>query len=280
LYRITHTEIGRGKNGIVYEGYLLKPGLPPKKVAIKKVRSSPKALKEVAIMKSIPHNPNVCTLLDAWEDTCGNIFIAMELINGRTLADFLDDVDPDKPIATSQICQILLQIFAAIAHLHEHLIFHGDIKPANIMIVQKEDGTIEIKIVDFGHSTHFGHEQILQGLLGTPLYFSPEIASEQSPVDHSSDIWAMGPLILYCLTGSQKPWYLRNAKNVQDVLQRLKTLDFSETPFPRELLEHKDPIMGSLARIAQMCLSLDKSERPSAQAFVRELTQLTESSSA
>ncbi len=266
-YVITCNPIGKGVYGKVYIGFLRIPGSPPLKVAIKKVSNSQDALKEVTIMSSTPPHPNICKLHDTW-DSCGKRFIAMEFIKGEDLNKYLDDCDPDEEINTSQICQILLQVFSAIAHLHEHLIFHGDIKPANIMIFKKEDGTIEIKIVDFGQSSHF--DSVPQKHQGSPLYFSPEIAHTQG-IDSKSDIWSMGLLILHFLTRSKTPWYLIDARKVDDVVQILKTLDFAKTPFPRELLEHEDPNIVFLARISQRCLSLDKSVRPSAQDVVTEL---------
>jgi serine/threonine protein kinase len=193
----------------------------------------------------------------------------MELIDGKNLKEFLNDFDPDEPIAPSQICQILVQIFLAIAHLHEHLIFHGDIKPANIMICSREDGTFQIKIIDFDQASHF--DAVPQESQGTPLYSSPEIAHPRD-IDFRSDIWAMGPLILQFLTGFEKPWYLRDVKKIEDVMQILRTLDFAKTPFPPELLQHEDPNVAFLAGIAQRCLALDKSKRPRAQDVVTELT--------
>jgi serine/threonine protein kinase len=281
--------LGRGARP-VYRGLHKVPGVPSEVVAIKMFRDcenvdSPK-LSEADMMLSIPPHPNICRCYDKWIDGCGNGFIAMELIDGKNLKEFLEDVDPDEPIAPLQICEILLQIFSAISHLHEHLIFHGDIKPANIMICKLKNGKFQIKIVDFDQSSYF--HSVPQIYQGTPLYSSPEIANApeiahaqgaspeiahaQGDIDSKSDIWAMGPIILHFLTLSEKPWYLKNARNIGEVVGILRTLDFAKTPFPPELLQHEDPNIAFLARIAQNCLALDKSERPSAQDVVAELS--------
>lgn len=264
--------IGARASG-VYRGLRKNPGKPPLIVAIKMFPdcnnvNSPN-LREADMMGSIPPHPNICRCYDKWIDGCGKGFIAMELIDGKNLKEFLNDIDPDEPIAPSQICEILLQIFSAIAHLHEHLIFHGDIKPANIMICRREDGTFQIKIIDFDQASHF--DAVPQESQGTPLYSSPEIAHARD-IDFWSDIWAMGPLILQFLTGFEKPWYLRDVRRIEDVMQILRTLDFAKTPFPPELLQHKDPNVAFLAGIAQRCLALGKFERLSAQEAVTELT--------
>ena len=283
--------LGRGAASSVYRGLRKSLGVPPEVVAIKMCRDckyvdSPK-LREADMMGSIPPHPNICRCYGKWIDGCGNGLIAMELIDGIDLKKFLEDVDPDEPIAPLQICEILLQIFSAIAHLHEHLIFHGDIKPANIMICRPEEcRTFQIKIVDFDQSWYF--HSVPQISQGTPLYSSPEIANApeiahaqgaspeiahaQGDIDFKSDIWAMGPLILQFLTGYEKPWYLRDVRVRDEVVLILKTLDFAKTPFPPELLQHEDPNIAFLARIAQSCLALDKSERPSAQYFVAKLS--------
>jgi serine/threonine protein kinase len=140
------------------------------------------------------------------------------------------------------------------------------------MIIEREDGTIEIKLVDFGYSSHF--DLIPQQPTGSPMYSSPEIANKQG-IDGSSDLWAVGVIIIECCSeGWQKPWFLRDAKtkSPHDVFQCLKSLNYSTSPFPAEYLQHENPNVAFLAGIAQRCLALDKSERPRAQDVVTELT--------
>jgi serine/threonine protein kinase len=220
-------------------------------------------------MASLPSHQNVCGFFDTWV-LDGKRYIAMELISGITLREWLDSLDFDDTIDWRKIISIFLQIFSGIAHLHEHRIFHGDIKPANIMIMERSNGTIEIKLVDFGYSSHF--DSIPQQPTGSPIYSSPEIANVQG-IDGSSDLWAVGVIILECCSGGwQKPWFLKDAKNQHDVFQCLKSLNYSTSPFPAEYLQHENPNVAFLAGIAQRCLALDKSERPRAQDVVTELT--------
>jgi serine/threonine protein kinase len=263
--------IGKGSFGEVYEGISRKTG-SRMKVAIKRTLQSPSSEKEAEIMRSIPpDHPNVCKFIDTWVDSKNRRYIVMELIeNGEELKEWLVKRKLDEPIAPLRICQILLQIFAAIAHIHEHNIYHGDIKPSNIMIIEREDGTNEIKLIDFGLASYFN--SIPQKHKGSPVYFSPEIANMLN-IDHTSDIWAMGIVILQILTGIAKPWFLRDAKTFEDFIYILNKLNYDRTPFPRDLLEHKDPNVVFFASIAQRCIALDKSERPSAQDVVTILTE-------
>jgi serine/threonine protein kinase len=263
-------QIGEGSFGKVYRAISRKTE-SRMEVAIKKTQESPSSEREATIMGRIPRHPNVCEFYESWVSLRNKRFIVMELIeNGEELKKWLDERKPAEPIAPSRICQILLQIFAAIAHIHEHNIYHGDIKPSNIMIIEREDGTIEIKLIDFGLASYF--DSIPQKHKGSPMYFSPEIASMLN-IDHTSDIWAMGIVILQILTGIAKPWFLRNAANNGDVIYILNKLNYIRTPFPRDLLEHKDPNVVFFASIAQRCLALDKSERPRAQDVVIALTE-------
>lgn len=271
FYRID-LKIGKGSFGSVYQGFYTKPGCRPNRVAIKVLHDSKYSKQEAKLMDSIPQHPNICRILDTWV-LDGKRYIAMELIDGISLREWLDALDfdePDEPIDWRKIIGIFIQIFSGIAHLHEHLIFHCDIKPANIMIVERDDGTIEIKIFDFGASSHF--DAIPQIKMGSPLYISPETASEKG-IDGSSDLWAIGVIILEIVSGGyEKPWFLRNAKNGEEIVEILKSLNYSATPFPQEYSQHENPIVAFLAGIAQRCLALDKSERPRAQDVVTELT--------
>lgn len=242
-------------------------------------------LNESKIMGEIPSHHLICQFKETFLDPHGRRVIVMEFCGGVDLQKYLQTcVKAKRRIASQKIMEIMAKIFAAIAHLHEHHIFHGDIKPANIMIDEKDDGIVHIKIIDFGMSAHF--DAIIQRVQGSPLYFSPEIAHqcrkghepkrelEQFRIDQTSDIWALGVLILEMLSDEQeyKPFFLHAAKKRDDVEKILKTLSFDRTPFPQTLLQNEDPNVCFLARIAQRCLSLDKSQRPTAQQIFEELT--------
>jgi eukaryotic-like serine/threonine-protein kinase len=262
-------DIGRGISGIIRrskcENYAIKVPIPDKN------GNMPRLDKEAEIMASILPHKNVCGIIRSMQINARIMCIVMELIIGISLREWFDRLDFDGPIDWIKILCIFIQIFSGIAHLHEHRIFHGDIKPANIMIIERDDGTIEIKLVDFGESSHFG--SIPQRETGSPLYFSPE-NSNGFGLNHTSDIWAAAIIMLECVSGGkQTPWFLMDFKSKEDVVEKLQKLDYSKTPFPPEYLQHENPIAVLLARIAQRCLALDKSERPSAQDVVTELSE-------
>ena len=266
-YQIGQDVIGKGASGTVYRA--LNRELM-RFVAVKKTKESSRTKNEATIMSQIPPHPYICEFLNTWVSFAGKRFIAMALIEGgKDLKQWLHERDQKVPIKPLQICHILVQIFEAIAHLHEHLIFHGDIKPANIMIIVQEDGTIAIKLIDFDFSTHF--DAVPQMQRGTPLYYSPEISRGYN-IDYRSDIWSMGILILNILTGIEKPWFLQDAHNVVEIVKILGNIHRVGLQFPRELLDNEDPNIAFFARIARSCLALEKSERPKAKEIVMALT--------
>ena len=257
-----------GSTSIIFSALLIQPDDGSEKKVLMKILKSEftsHGLKEVEIMSQIPHHPLICAFEETFSDSFGRRVIVTELCEGVNLKTYMK---ANSHLHSRKIMQIMLQIAEAIAHLHEHQIFHGDIKPANIMIEEKADGSIHIKLIDFGLSVHFG--AIRQVRQGSPLYFSPEIAHEQN-VDPSSDIWAFTVMLLQMLTDNDKPFFLQSAKSPDDIVRILKSLCFDKTPFPPKLLQNEDPNVVFLARIAQKCISLNRSYRPTAQEIVAEL---------
>ncbi len=259
--------IGEGATGKVYKGFYRKLGKVCF-VAIKQTRNNSHSQREVEIMEKLGVNPNICHFLNKWIDGKDKLYIVMELVDGENLRQYLEHFDPHKEINFRAVLQILFQIFSGIAHLHANSIYHGDIKPGNIMIVDHGDGNFTVKIIDFGLSINF--EAISKEYRGSPLYFSPEIARVDF-IDHTSDIWSAGLIIIYFLTGYEMPWFMKDAMNAADIIKILKSLDYVTHPFPRELFEHHDPTFVFLAKIAERCLALDKFERPTAQEIVMEM---------
>lgn len=260
--------IGGGTTSVVASAYCTQPDGSLNRVLIKTMlpNFTQISTREADMMSQIPPHPLLCAFRETFLEASGRRHIVMEFCEGVDMKKYLTTngkIDPKKTM------RIILQIFSGLAHLHENQILHGDIKPANIMVNEKADGSVQIKILDFGFSRRF--DDISQNTQGTPLYFSPEIANAYN-VDASSDIWATGVVILHMLTGVEKPFFLHAAKNPSDVRPILLNLSFETTPFPPELLQNEDPNVVFLARIAQSCLSLDRSQRPRAQEIVAELT--------
>ncbi len=131
-------------------------------------------------------------------------YIAMELLQGETLADRLERQGRLSWDATLLVVQ---HVARALARAHEAGIVHRDLKPDNVFLVRTDDGDLA-KVLDFGIAKLLRSPlDVAQGatskgqLLGTPLYMSPEQASGSLEIDHRTDLWALAVIAFECLTG-------------------------------------------------------------------------------
>jgi serine/threonine-protein kinase len=142
-------------------------------------------------------HPNIVTVYDVGEQA-GRPYIAMELVEGPTLADLLRE---KKPVDTRLAVEVGIQLARALDYAHRKGIVHRDVKPGNIMLVRD---TNTAKVADFGicrmddsdatHSTRVGD------VLGTPHYMSPEQVLGQR-ADARSDLFSAGIVLYQLLTG-------------------------------------------------------------------------------
>ena len=175
--------------------------------------------REAKLLASLNH-ANIATLygLEEWN---GQQFLAMELVEGETLAEMI----ARGPIAIDDAIPLFIQIAEGLEAAHEKGIVHRDLKPANVKITPEG----QIKILDFRLAKAFAVEQdvsaaasqsptltkgtALGAIMGTPAYMSPEQARGK-PIDRRTDVWAFGCCLYEALSG-QKPF---EGDNVTDVL--------------------------------------------------------------
>jgi len=157
-------------------------------------------LREAQAAASLQH-PNVVDVLDMGTDEEGSVYLVLELLDGCTLADHLDDCGP---LSMEETLALLMPIMSAVAAAHVQGIVHRDIKPENILLSRGPAGKVVPKLLDFGIAkVNDGRTFATQtgAVLGTPQYMSPEQASGSRDVGPASDVWAMGMLIHECLEG-------------------------------------------------------------------------------
>ena len=148
----------------------------------------------------------VVQILDYGVDVDDNIpFIAMELLNGESLAARLKRI---KTLAPDVTARIMGHVGRALTLAHEQGIVHRDLKPDNIFLVHEGDEELG-KVLDFGIARRneglgqsTGLETQAGSILGTPFYMSPEQAGGDQ-VDALSDIWAYGVVTCECLVGAR-----------------------------------------------------------------------------
>jgi serine/threonine protein kinase len=159
--------------------------------------------REAKAVQTLTH-PNIVSMHEFGITMDGQPFMAMDYLEGKTLADIIED---SERIGVKRLLRIFTQVCDALGHAHAHKIIHRDIKPGNIMVLDTANETDVVKIFDFGFAKLLekpGRKvQALTQLgdvLGTPLYMSPEQSAGKT-LDSRSDIYAVGCVMYESLTG-------------------------------------------------------------------------------
>ena len=152
------------------------------------------------------NHPNIVGVYD-WGKVNNTYYIAMEYVNGRTLADILKQSGTLTPM---QVCDLISEVASALISAHHNGVIHRDIKPGNILV----STTGQVKVADFGIARALG-AGVEQGLtqtgavMGTATYFSPEQAQGVS-TDQRSDIYSLG-IVMYEMLCGVAPFTGENA---------------------------------------------------------------------
>ncbi len=142
-------------------------------------------------------HPNIMSVFD-YGETAGTPYVVMELLDGHTLTERLDQ----GPLTWQGTARLGAEIAAALSAAHVHGIVHRDIKPANIMLTHSG-----AKVLDFGIAGQIGatdDADLDAPVLGTPGYLSPE-RLEGRPLTTATDVYSLGMLLYRCLAG-RLPW--------------------------------------------------------------------------
>ncbi|MCA8922350.1 MAG: serine/threonine protein kinase, partial [Planctomycetes bacterium] len=253
-------ELGRGGAGVVYE--VSTPG-SERRLALKLLHSgytTPEALlrfgREAQLLAQVQH-PSVVRVLDLKRTEAGDPYIVTDLIPGEELAK----VARGKPLPWEQSARIVRELADALAQLHAKGIVHRDLKPQNV-ILHPEGHPV---LLDFGLAREReSAERLTQtgAFLGTPAYASPEQAEGAKDVQPSADVYSLGALLYFLLSG--------HAPYSGSVVQILSKLVQGTPPtWPSA----EDPsVPPALEAICQRAMRFDVAERtPSAAALRDEL---------
>lgn len=147
-------------------------------------------------------NPHTITVFDFGEDDDGELFLVMELLEGRSLASVFHETGP---MDAATVMAIADQILDSLAEAHSAGILHRDLKPENIFIKQDPEQGIFVKVLDFGIARIISGPQATQAwpgvVFGTPAYMSPEQVMGR-PGDQRSDLYSLAVVIFELLTGT------------------------------------------------------------------------------
>jgi eukaryotic-like serine/threonine-protein kinase len=233
-------ELGRGMMGVVY---LAKDPALERLIALKTIDlafSVPEAerasfeqrfLAEARVAGRLQH-PGIVVVHDVGRDDAqGILYIALEYLQGRTLAELA----AAGPLPWPEALRIVAGVARALHHAHARSIVHRDVKPANVMVVASG----QPKIMDFGIAKVPAMELTSSGqFFGTPLYMSPEQASGD-PLDGRSDLFSLGAVTYHLLTG-------RHAFGADSVVRVLARVAGDQPPPPSHLVPELPPAVDAL----------------------------------
>jgi len=261
---VLERKIGEGGMGVVYQATHAMLRRPAAIKLLLKERASEADLvrfeREVQLTSRLVH-PNTISIFDYGRTSEGVFYYVMEYLDGLDLQRLVDLYGPVEP---ARAIHILAQVSGALAEAHALGLIHRDIKPANIVLTERPDEPDVVKVVDFGLVKKVGgnlaESSAGEANIGTPLYMAPEAITKPDEVDGRADLYAVGAVAYFLLTGH----HVFQAATVLEVCSK----HLLETPVrPSERLGR--PLPEDLERVVLACLAKDRDQRPASAAALR-----------
>jgi len=199
-------------------------------------------------------HPNTVTVYDYGRTEDGVFYYAMELLDGADLQTVIEETGP---MPAGRACRILAQVAGALDEAHRAGLIHRDVKPGNVILVERGGEPDVAKVVDFGLVKAIDEQDLTvteaDKIVGTPLYVSPEAVAAPEALDGRADLYALGALGCFLLTG--KPPF--GGKSAIEVYT--KHLELAPEPPSSQAPEPFDP---GLDQLLLACLAKDPADRP------------------
>jgi len=272
-YQIVRS-LGQGAMGQVYLAEQIHVGnrLVALKVLKRECSANPQLVKrfesEAATAGRIQHR-NVVTIYESRVTDQGNLYVAMEYINGRTLRE---EMAARGALPLPEVIEIARQACAGLQAAHKLGIVHRDVKPDNIMLVRSNEegrGELTVKLLDFGiarlsESQNLSLQTAPGLIIGTPAYLSPEQAAGAigNQIDSRADIYSLGMVIYEMLTG-------RVAFKSDSWLAVVRQQLYDLPPAPSHI---GAGVPSNVEQVVMQALEKDREKRPQTAAlFAQEL---------
>jgi eukaryotic-like serine/threonine-protein kinase len=253
-------KIGEGGMGVVYKAHhallrretALKLLTPDKADLISIQRFE----REVRLTCRLMH-PNTIQIFDYGHTPEGIFYYAMEYLDGLNLAEFVEDYGPQPE---GRVVNLLIQVCESLAEAHASGLVHRDIKPANIFVTDRGGVPDMVKVLDFGlvRPVVSGDGAVLDAadteiMVGTPSYMSPEAVESGANADARSDLYSVGAVGYYLLTGHS----VFDGETIAEISKKR----MEEKPVPPTARASR-PICPHLEAVILRCLERDPKDRP------------------
>jgi eukaryotic-like serine/threonine-protein kinase len=208
-------------------------------------------------------HPNIIDVLDIGTTEEGDVYFAMELLDGEDLGKV---IAVEAPLAVRRAVHITRQICRALAAAHEAGIIHRDLKSENVILITRGNDSDFVKVLDFGICKHMNADSATTSpglVMGSPDYMAPEQGAGLEATA-AADVYAVGCILFEMLTG-RLPFQGRNAVDV--LMQK------GAYPAPRATTLRQE-IPEALADVIARCLERQPGDRPpSMRSLEYELTR-------
>ena len=251
--------LGEGGMGEVFRAHHVLLKRPTAVKLIRPDRAGEAAVarfeREVVLTSRLTH-PNTVAIYDYGRTPDGTFYYAMELLDGLDLARLVRE-DGSQPPA--RVAHLLRQACLSLAEAHAQGLVHRDVKPANLILCERGGLTDVVKVLDFGLVMDLGAGRD-HLIVGTPDFMAPEAVEAPEKVDARADLYALGAVGYFLLTG--KPVF--EGASVEAVLN----LHLTEAPLPPS--RRGTAVPPELEFLILQCLEKEPSRRPASAAALGE----------
>lgn len=258
-------KIGEGGMGVVYKA---SHALLRRETAVKLLtpdRADADSIRrferEVQLTCQLTH-PNTIQIYDYGRTPDGIFYYAMEFLRGLSVSELIQQFGPQPE---ARVIHLLLQVCDSLREAHSIGLVHRDIKPGNIFLCERGGDSDTVKVLDFGLVKHVnpaedtipGPENSEADLVGSPLYLAPETINNPAQADHRGDLYALGAVGYYAVTGE----HLFEGDSARALCQS----HLAETPVPPSR-RSGNPISPELETLILRCLEKNPAVRPQSAA--------------
>lgn len=204
-----------------------------------------------ALLTSQLSHPNTIVVYDFGQTESGDLYYAMEYVDGVDLERM---VRADGPLPPSRVIHFMLQACASLAEAHACALIHRDIKPANLLVCERGGVADTLKVVDFGLVKNLQAPSISTAsvTVGTPTYVAPELILDPTKASRATDVYSLGAVMYWLCTGTT----IGDPRGGVAAMASILT----QAPPPPSTVRPDLPV--DLERVVMRCLERNPFDRP------------------